>query len=117
MDIDDFRNADVFDTSDLIARIDELEDDPSEQSEDHELERLLAFAADLKNYAEDYSYGVAVIEESSFEEYAQQLAEEIGAVDPDVKWPMKCIDWKQAARELKYDYSAVAWEGRIYYTR
>ena len=43
-------------------------------------------------------------EYSSDEEFAQELAEELGAIDHDATWPMNCIDWKKAARELMYDY-------------
>lgn len=39
------------------------------------------------------------------EEFAQDMAEQLGAVDKDAAWPMTCIDWEQAARELMMDYS------------
>jgi antirestriction protein len=42
---------------------------------------------------------------SSNEDFAREIADEIGAIDKDAKWPMNCIDWEQAARELMYDYS------------
>lgn len=43
-------------------------------------------------------------------EYAQELAEDIGAVPQDVAWPTYCIDWDRAWRELEYggDNYAVA---------
>lgn len=40
----------------------------------------------------------------SDEDFAQEMAESIGAVNRDVSWPYTCIDWEQAARELMYDY-------------
>ena len=40
----------------------------------------------------------------SDEEFAQDMAEQIGAIDTDAKWPNSCIDWEYAARELMYDY-------------
>tara|TARA_R110000868_G_scaffold269128_1_gene528496 strand:+ start:213 stop:725 length:513 start_codon:yes stop_codon:yes gene_type:complete len=36
----------------------------------------------------------------SEEDYAQELADEIGAIPPGVGWPCTCIDWGRAAREL-----------------
>lgn len=39
------------------------------------------------------------------QDFAQETAESIGAIDKDAKWPMGCIDWEFAARELMYDYS------------
>lgn len=42
---------------------------------------------------------------SSDEEFAQDLADQLGSVDKNAVWPMTCIDWEQAASELMYDYS------------
>jgi len=44
-------------------------------------------------------------EYSSDEDFAQETAESLGAIDKDAKWPMNCIDWEYAAKELMYDYS------------
>lgn len=57
------------------------------------------------------------IPEHDFKSYAQDLAKEIGAIDPDQQWPFSCIDWERAARELQMDYSSFDWEGTTYYTR
>lgn len=40
----------------------------------------------------------------SDEAFAEDMAEQIGAIDRDAKWPQNCIDWDHAARELMYDY-------------
>ena len=58
-----------------------------------------------------------MIPASDFAAYAQELAEEIGAIDPDAKWPVYCIDWERAARELKMDYTSVQVNGTTYYFR
>jgi antirestriction protein len=52
-----------------------------------------------------------------FADYAQELAEDIGAIDGDAKWPVYCIDWERAARELKMDYASVRVNGTTYYFR
>ena len=39
------------------------------------------------------------------EDFAQNMAEEIGSIDKNATWPNNCIDWEYAARELMYDYS------------
>jgi hypothetical protein len=44
-------------------------------------------------------------------------AEDIGAIGSDASWPLYCIDWKQAARDLQMDYSAVEFMGQTYYVR
>lgn len=41
----------------------------------------------------------------SDEDFAQEMADQLGAIDKDLAWPHSCIDWENAARELMYDYS------------
>lgn len=42
----------------------------------------------------------------SDEDFAQDMAENLGAVDfKNSPWPQYCIDWEYAARELMMDYS------------
>ena len=54
----------------------------------------------------------------SEEDFAQNLAEDIGAVDDSATWPNDCIDWERATRELFYDYwSERAEGGRVYVFR
>lgn len=43
----------------------------------------------------------------SDEDFAQDMAEQLGSIDRDAQWPYTCIDWEHAARELMYDYSEV----------
>ena len=42
---------------------------------------------------------------ASDEDFAQETAESLGAIDKNAAWPMNCIDWDHAAKELMYDYS------------
>jgi len=44
-------------------------------------------------------------EYDSDKDFAQQLAEDIGAIDPKAGWPNNCINWEWAAQELMYDYA------------
>ncbi len=53
----------------------------------------------LENFEEAYSGKF-----DSNEDFAQNMAEEIGAINRDASWPNNCIDWEQAAREIMYDY-------------
>lgn len=41
---------------------------------------------------------------SSDEDFAQDMAEQLGCMEESRSWPHSCIDWEQAARELMYDY-------------
>lgn len=57
------------------------------------------------------------VHEYDFAEYAQELAEDIGAIDRNVSWPLTCIDWTAAANELRADYTEITWEGASYLYR
>lgn len=49
---------------------------------------------------------------NSDEEFAQNLADDLGLVPDDLSWPCSCIDWERAARELLQDYAE---EGGMYF--
>lgn len=122
---------DLIDIRDVIARFEELSDkkgdddnDPStlELEEETELTTLTRLLDDLKGYGGDEQwcgdwYPITLIRDSYFQEYAQELAEDIGAINSDATWPNNCIDWEQAARELKVDYSTVEFDGVTYWYR
>lgn len=82
-----------------------------------ELKTLQALADEGSDYAPDWQYGEALIRDSYFQEYAEQLAEDIGAIDRKASWPNNCIDWERATRELQMDYSAVDFDGETYWIR
>lgn len=108
---------DTIDSRDVIERIEELEDlDERDEDEEEELRDLKALAKEAEG-SPDWEHGEQLIRDSYFKEYAEELAEDIGAVDRDAKWPMNCIDWEQAARELKQDYFSVEFGGIDYWIR
>lgn len=122
---------DVIDSRDVIARIDTLEDEvlacvncsgesqTCETCEDEraELKTLKDLAEEASGYADDWHHGETLIRDSYFETYARELAEDIGAIDHDAKWPNTCIDWEQAAKELQQDYTSVDFDGTDYWIR
>lgn len=109
---------DIIDSRDVIARIEYLEDlEERDEDETAELTALKALADEASGYAADWRHGEALIRDSYFEEYAQQLADDIGAIPRDASWPMTCIDWEQAARELQQDYTSVDFDGVTYWIR
>lgn len=65
----------------------------------------------------DWDYGATLIRDSYFTTYAQQFAEDIGAINSDASWPATCIDWDEAARELQMDYTSVDFAGETYWVR
>lgn len=123
-------SADIIDVRDIIARVEELANDLTTYSaEAHanpelvaEHAALCAILADIKGLGGDEQwqgdwYPVTLIRDSHFRDYAEELADDIGAIPRDAGWPLNCIDWEQAARELRYDYSGVDIEGVTYWTR
>lgn len=122
----------VIDSRDVIARIEELTaeftvdledaDDVKRMSdfdfeEVRELSKLMVLQEEAQGYAPDWKYGATLIHEDYFVEYAKQLAEDTGAINPNNQWPYNCIDWDSAAEELKVDYTAVDFDGATYYVR
>jgi hypothetical protein len=117
--------SDIIDTRDLIEELRTLvggdEDNHDAEAvaalDDEDRARIQEIADVLDAIGGEASYGVALIPEDDFEDYAQQLAEEIGAIDPNANWPLSCIDWSQAAHELRQDYTSVAFDGVDYLCR
>lgn len=109
---------DVLDTRTIMERISYLEIDEDSLDEDEQQE-----LADLRQTEEDYSGsegwndGAGLIRESYFREYAEELADDIGAIDRNARWPLDCIDWDKAADELKQDYTPLDVRGTEYWTR
>ena len=112
---------DILDSRDIIARIDELEADEDDQDFDeddhHDLDMLRDLANEASGYSEDWQYGEALIRDSYFTEYAEQVAEDIGAINRDSNWPLCCIDWEDAAEQLQQDYTSVDFDGVEYWIR
>lgn len=120
---------DIMDSRDIVERIKELEADKELASEEPatyafsedeqaELDSLQAVVAELEQYGDDKPEdGITLIRDSYFEDYAQELAEEIGAISKDRTWPNYCIDWERAARELQMDYTSLEFDGVTYWYR
>jgi hypothetical protein len=131
--------ADLIDVRDVIARVEELADEhdrleeaASESDADREafetwedreeynaLQELLSA---LKGYGGDHQwegewYPVTLIRDSYFREYAEQFADDIGAINADATWPLCHIDWEAAAKDLQQDYSSVDFDGVDYWYR
>jgi hypothetical protein len=126
---DEITNSeDMLDSRDIQERIDWLESDAASGDEysDQDCE---AFAEELKKlanlkeqYINDYGdsswgYGAQFIRDSYFEEYAMQLADDIGAINEKQSWPSMYIDWERATEALQMDYTEVDYDGIIYWTR
>lgn len=81
-----------------------------------ELKALAQVIEDCEGYG-DFTHGEALIREDHFEEYARDLAEDLGLMENCDKWPFSCIDWEKAADELRQDYTETEFLGHTYYMR
>jgi len=66
----------------------------------------------IDNVGEEYATAEQVEEAysgefKSDEDFAQDMADQLGLIQDDAKWPYTCIDWEFAGRELMYDYFEV----------
>ena len=118
---------DIIDSRDIIDLLEELEsdrefaiaDDTLEEWTDicgEEYDTLKALVEDASG-SPDWKYGETLIRRSYFQDYAQELAEDCGMMPKDLSWPCNCINWEQAARELKMDYFSVDFGGVEYLIR
>lgn len=114
---------DVIDSRQVIEAIDELNgeiegcEDPDELADLTEQRDALVALADQGDSVDDWLYGVTLVRDSYFEDYAREFAEDIGAINSDATWPNTCIDWEQAARELRMDYTSIDFDGVDYWAR
>ncbi len=119
------KGEDHIDSREIIEAQESLREDEllsAECEDDFELDTDELALLDFDGETEiggDWSYGVALIREDCFEDYARELAEDIGAISRDnrMAWPCDCIDWEKAARELAMDYTSVDFLGYTYFVR
>lgn len=121
--------SDVLDTRELLEELRALRDeedqdlDPETMTENDretweiDQDRIDILTDLLDAIGDEAQYGVALIPEDDFEEYAQQLAEDVGAINEDASWPARHINWKAAAQELRQDYQIVTFDGDDYLYR
>ena len=73
------------------------------QDSSYELEVLnAAIDCDVNLSDIDEAYSGAFDDNEGF---AREMSDNTGAVSENVTWPLTCIDWEWAAKELMYDYS------------
>lgn len=132
-------NDDQIDVRDVIARVEELEEEQSTFEHDDdgnltnaewssacpdeaaELATLSSLLSDLKGYGGDEQwrgdwYPIGLIRDSYFVEAMKELCEDIGDFPNGVPG-YYVIDWKATADNLRVDYSSVEFEGVTYWYR
>lgn len=115
---------DVLDSRDLEERITELTDEKDmlqetgetlDEDDQDELDALTALRDET--VSSGWYGGIFFVLDEYFTEYAQEFAEDIGAIDRNASWPLYYIDWDRAADDLKKDYLVAEIQGETYYYR
>jgi len=125
--------SDVLDTRDIIERIEELREERDDESNAEEwnhpdkdgpaeLRELEEFMSDMAGCGGDEQwegiwYPIMLIRDSYFRDYAEELAEDCGMVQSGATWPNNCIDWDEAARQLRMDYTSADFRGVTFWFR
>lgn len=124
-------SADVLDSRDIIARIEELttqrDEAEAEAAEGHaafgygkaerdELAALEELQAEAELYAPDWEYGAQLIRESYFVDYCKELLEDCGDLPKDLPGYI-AIDWEKTADNIMVDYTGVEFDGVTYLVR
>jgi len=99
---------------DLKTRVEDADDTLDEEDR----ARLVELDELVKDLGDDLSdaarKGYHFIEEDSFDSYAREMAEDSDGRTAFDRWPMNCIDWSEAANQLRSDYSVIEFEGVTY---
>ena len=118
-----YNTQDVIDSRDIIERIEELEiliagesksDDFLEYTDEYD--KLVSLKEECEQYSSEWKYGIALIHESYFEDYVQDLLSDIGVLPREIPWYI-VIDWEKTADNIKIDYTDVDFDGETYYIR
>ncbi len=108
--LQDVLGSERIDSRDLV--------DLQVDAEAEEAEQIENIIGELESYAGDNARdGIFLVREDKWEEYAEELAEDIGSIDRDASWPNNHIDWKAAAEELSIDYTTIEIDNTTYYYR
>ena len=110
---------DVIDTRDILNQIKRLERDEKDEGRSEEGDAELLSLRKLVNVlleigGEPLEDGVPLVRYDYFEDYAKELADDMGDVRSE-QWPLNHIDWEAAIEELQQDYASVDFDGVEYF--
>jgi hypothetical protein len=124
--------ADVIDSRDVIARIEEIEEmladlesvtltNDERRDASLELAALKSLASEAES-SPDWIYGETLIRESHFTDYIEQLIDDCYEMPKELNsgdWPWRhvTVDYEAAAEEAKADYIECDFDGVTYLIR
>lgn len=112
----------IFDSRDVTARIEELQEDTElTNSEEEELIDLLNLQDECQD-SPDWNYGETIIREDYFTEYIKELIIDCFSLPSELAsgdWPWRHfqLDYEAAAEEAKLDYIECKIAGYSYFIR
>ncbi len=108
--------------NELVSELEEKLEEAEQELTDHifddedELSALTELAEKAEGYSSDWRHGEALINESYWVEYVQELLQDIGDLPKDIPSYIE-IDWEKTADNIAADYMTVDWEGTSFYIR
>ena len=118
---DDETDASVIEKAREYAKAMAAEAAAEHEPDDEDVAELAALKAlaEEASASPDWPYGEQLIRDSYFKQYAEELADDIGAIDAKLegRWPYTRIDWDAAAEDLKADYMPVDYSDVRYWIR
>ena len=93
-----------------------IELDEAREAFDSEAQAELEELETLSDEVSEWSSGNQPIPEDDFEDYCQELCEDIGDIPKDLPSYI-VIDWEATARNLKADYAECEYQGTTYLYR
>lgn len=111
----------VYDSRDIIARTEYLEQSGIDSEDAAELGALRELASECEGYA-DWQYGEQLISVDYFVDYIEELINDCYEMPKDMNsgnWPWRHmkIDYDAAAKEAEQDYARVTFMGRDFFIR
>lgn len=107
----------LADASEVVPAFDEDTFKEAWVWNDEDAAEELKELTELSEEISEWRHGVTLIPEDGFEDYARELADDLGLIDRDTPWPLNCIDWERAASELQQDYTSCEYQGTTYLFR
>lgn len=114
---------DILDMRDILERRDEIPPNRDAYLRDPEDSEYLDLVKELEDQLWTdmetiaHNYDPVLIRDTYFVTYAQDYAEEIGAIGSDAGWPVSFINWEDAAEALRMDYTEFKIGRYVYYGR
>lgn len=120
IDTDTLNGEDIIDVRDIIARVEELEDNQNTPEAKEEFIFLSTILHELCGYGGDEQwrgdwYPVTLIRETHFTDYCEELV--CDCYDLKGVPSFVHIDWEATARDMRVDYSEVDIDGVTYFYR